>query len=618
MRGRYAFAFVILLGMGVVTMGCAGEFTDLGIPVKRGMVIGKMVGPDAKGEMTKLYFNFNQDGPLFLVQVDPVTGETKQFNAEQGRGAWGFIVGPDNRIYLGTCGSNGAIMRFDPAQPEKGIEYLGPPSQTESYTWMFTIGKDHKTLYGCTYPQAKIISYNTETGEMKDHGRMSETEMYSRAIATGANGWIYTSVGFAQNDIIAFDPKTGQHQSVTTEEQRSDPTTRSMGATVHNGADGHAYGRIGKQWLRLLDGKGEPLADNNPAPAFDQALPDGRVLTDADFSGKYVLTNPNTGEKTEGHFDYAGAGCAPFMVGIGPDECIYGSTAMPLLLFRHDPATGENVDLGNPVSTDGEIYSMHALDGKLWVCAYGSAYLSSYDPKLPWNFGSGPENNPRDYGTMGDGHLRPRAMLIGPGKTIYVGSHPAYGQLGGAMGVFDPAQGKVVENYRNIVQNQSITALAYDEKSGLIFGGSGIYGGGGSTPTEKEAHFYVWDPVEKAKTQEFVANAGDIDVASMAVGAGKVFYITRPSGTLCVYDIAQGEVIERKPSSLGTPLDISLGLHTDGKLYGLTNTSIFSIDPATHEIAEVAKYEGGIGCGWAMTEAGIYFGSGVHLMRYGW
>ena len=120
--------------MGVVTMGCAGEFTDLGIPVKRGMVIGKMVGPDAKGEMTKLYFNFNQDGPLFLVQVDPVTGETKQFNAEQGRGAWGFIVGPDNRIYFGTCGSNGALMRFDPAQPDKGIEYLGPPSQTESYT----------------------------------------------------------------------------------------------------------------------------------------------------------------------------------------------------------------------------------------------------------------------------------------------------------------------------------------------------------------------------------------------------------------------------------------------------------------------------------------------------
>jgi hypothetical protein len=26
----------------------------------------------------------------------------------------------------------------------------------------------------------------------------------------------------------------------------------------------------------------------------------------------------------------------------------------------------------------------------------------------------------------------------------------------------------------------------------------------------------------------------------------------------------------------------------------------------------------GIRCGWAITETGIYFGSGMHLMRYKW
>ena len=608
----------IAIGVGVMSMSQAGEFVDLGIPVVRGMVLGKMVGPDQDGKMTKLYFDFNQNGPLFLVQVDPVTGETHQFNAERGGGGWGFHVGPDKKIYIGTCGENGALLRFDPADPDRGIEYLGAPSKTESYTWQLTTGKDGKTLYGCTYPQAKIVSYDIETSEMKDHGRMSETEMYSRSIATGANGWIYTNVGFANYDIIAFDPATGKHQSVTTAEQRSDPTVRPMGALAYNGADGNAYGRIGKQWLRLIDGQGIPIDAAEKAPPFQQALADGRLLVDADYDGTYTLKAPASGEVTKGHFDYAGAGCAPFVLGVGPDECIYGSTAMPLLLFRHDPKTGTNEDLGNPTATDGEIYSMHALDGKLWVCAYGSAYLSSYDPTLPWNFGSGPENNPRNFGPMGDGHLRPRAMVIGPKKTIYIGSHPAYGTLGGAMGVFDPTQGKVVENYRNIVQNQSISALAYDEQSGLVFGGSYIVGGGGATSTEKEAMFYVWDPVKKEKIEEFVANPGDTNVASMTIARDKVFFITLPSATLSVYDIARRNVVDRKPITYGTPLEISLGLHSDGMIYGLTGTSIIRINPETYEIAEVARYDGRIGCGWAISEDGIYFGSGVHLMRYNW
>jgi len=71
----------IAIGMGVMSVSQAGEFVDLGIPVVRAMVLGKMVGPDQDGEMNKLYFDFNQDGPLFIVQVDPVSGESKQYNA---------------------------------------------------------------------------------------------------------------------------------------------------------------------------------------------------------------------------------------------------------------------------------------------------------------------------------------------------------------------------------------------------------------------------------------------------------------------------------------------------------------------------------------------------------
>src|SRR5512139_3638165 len=66
----------------------AGRFESLGIPVRVGGLMGCVVGPDGRGGEA-LYFNFNQtSGKLFLVQVDPETGEARQFNAPQGPGAW--------------------------------------------------------------------------------------------------------------------------------------------------------------------------------------------------------------------------------------------------------------------------------------------------------------------------------------------------------------------------------------------------------------------------------------------------------------------------------------------------------------------------------------------------
>jgi streptogramin lyase len=121
----------------------SGSFECLGIPVRVGGLMGCVVGPDGRGGEA-LYFNFNQtSGKLFLVQVNPDTGESRQFNAPEGPGAWALITGPDERIYLGTW-DGALILRFDPKQPEKGIEVVGKPSPTESYLWQYDIGKDGK------------------------------------------------------------------------------------------------------------------------------------------------------------------------------------------------------------------------------------------------------------------------------------------------------------------------------------------------------------------------------------------------------------------------------------------------------------------------------------------
>ena len=54
------------------------RFECLGIPVRKGGLMGCLVGPNGRGGEA-LYFNFNQSGaPLFLVQVDPDTAEARQ------------------------------------------------------------------------------------------------------------------------------------------------------------------------------------------------------------------------------------------------------------------------------------------------------------------------------------------------------------------------------------------------------------------------------------------------------------------------------------------------------------------------------------------------------------
>src|SRR5262245_17844229 len=197
--GRFCSCIILLCVSGLAATRPGGDsFESLGIPVRKGGLMGCIVGPDGKGGES-LYFNFNQiSGLLFLVQVNPDTGEARQFDAPQGPGAWALIKGPDEKIYLGTW-DGALVLRFDPKQPEKGLVVVGKPSPTEEYLWQYDLGKDGK-LYACTYPQAKLVSFDPKTDAMEDLGRMHPTEMYARSLVVGPSGKVYVSIGYEKGD----------------------------------------------------------------------------------------------------------------------------------------------------------------------------------------------------------------------------------------------------------------------------------------------------------------------------------------------------------------------------------------------------------------------------------
>ncbi|HRK34326.1 MAG TPA: hypothetical protein PLJ47_06995 [Candidatus Hydrogenedentes bacterium] len=376
---RFVLA-ILFIAVTALAEPLPAPFESLGKPVLKAGLMGTIVGPGPTEGSERIYINFRQDGgKLFLVSVDPDTGKSEQFKSPVGTGAWGFIVGPDNRIYLGThegpdASDNGQILVFDPKHPEKQIEVVGRPSETETYLWQFCIGLNGK-IYGCTYPSAKLVSYDPKTNEMTDIGRMDGEMMYSRSVATGPDGRIYVAIGYGKANLVVYDPKTGEHKSILPETYYGDPA--QISTSVSKGVDGNVYVAAIKMETsddgskRAVNVTLKANADDTltevstpPAMATNLTLKDGRTVSNVSINGTYDLTHPD-GKSESKTFTYAGDGAGLFYVANGPLGRVYGGSFMPNELFWYDPATGAMENPGNPSDVGGEIYSFLDHHGSL-------------------------------------------------------------------------------------------------------------------------------------------------------------------------------------------------------------------------------------------------------------
>src|SRR5213075_1676204 len=106
---------------------------------------------------------------------------------------------------------------------------------------------------------------------------------------------------------------------------------------------GDVYAEFGTNLMRLDDETATIVANGPERPPLK--LRDGREVV-AFGRGTFSVKDPKTCQVTERTFKYAGAGDHIFMVGVGPSNCVYGSTAMPLEVFRYDPGLGQSEHLG--------------------------------------------------------------------------------------------------------------------------------------------------------------------------------------------------------------------------------------------------------------------------------
>ena len=288
---------------------------------------------------------------------------------------------------------------------------------------------------------------------------------------------------------------------------------------------------------------------------------------------------------------------------------------LPLQLFVYDPENKVLTNLGKASHATGEIYSMGSFDGKLFLGSYPEAHLSVFDPKKPLQFGDKEDSNPRDLGSLGEGLYRPRAMLAGPHGRIYVGGYPDYGLLGGAISVYDPKKNEK-KTYTHIIQNQSIASMAYIENLDLIAIGSSVRGGSGTRAVEKDAKLILWDPNEDRKVFETIPVAGARTILSLATTKEGVLYGITNNEKVFVFDSEKRE--NKKVFDLGfkNPIEVSLQLGPDGRLYGLASEAIFAINPKDDQVSLLGKPPTPIDSGMAIQDRKIYYGSGANLWEF--
>jgi outer membrane protein assembly factor BamB len=582
---------------------------DLGVPVREALCWGTFVGPGKTGEMDTIYLSFGQyNAPLFLLTVNPDTGQIRQFNGplSSEMGSWGFTIDHENRIYLGSYYS-AHLLRFDP-KTEKWDDLGQPAGESESFICKITTGRDGK-IWGGTYPSAKLFSYDPMTGMIQNYGRMDPDQFYCYPTA-GEDGLIYCAIQFEKVDIVVFDPEKKTRTSLLPAEERKPGRVNLI-----RGRDEKIYARLSplEKWFRI---EGEKLFEvsESDIPFPQSGLPGGRTFRLID-GNLLRIENPQMKEEREIPLRYEAAGSYIFAVATGPDGKIYGSSMLPLRLFVYDPHTQSMKNLGKASMANGEVYSMGALDDRLFLCSYPEARLSVYDPNRPLRFGDQEDSNPKDLGPMGGELYRPRAMLTGPHGNVYIGGYPDYGLLGGAISVYDPKKSEK-RVYRNVIMNQSISSLAYIEKFDLIAGGGSIRGGTGTHAAEKEAKLMLWDPEEEWKISEIIPVPGATTILSLAVTTGGTVYGITNDGKVFSFDPERVEVIKIFDLGLNDPIETSLQLGPGGKLYGLAKEAIFAIDPKDDQVSFVAKPSVPISSGMAMLGRKIYFGSGANLWEF--
>lgn len=562
-----------------------------------------------------LYTTLSGDPAVFfIINLDHYTVMRSLPMPGGAKDIWTHVVDPDGRVYIAA--TNGKLYRYTPGQEE--IEELGVIISGESAIYGLS-ADENGNIYGGTYPNGKVWKYDPQTKQFTDYGTVHTGHNYVRSLAY-YNGKLYAGLG-TQGRLYEVDPATGNKTEI--------PLPQVAGVTegnypfvyqldvIRDGSGGDylfahlsgngistliVYDLVKKEWRNeqfpnfhgnrtyaFGDGKayyklnstgGNKLVEIDLATfqttesdmvqdfslkggGFVQlANPEfpGHTLVNIRFDGKVGFFNITTGKYTEKPAIVEGQPIPVHNIEKGPDGKFYMSGYPGGSAAIYDPATGQNT-----VIPMGQAESIGFVGNYVYFNVYPHAEIYRVDI-------TNPAGGSTKVFTIGEEQDRPYISLT-VGDTLYLGTIPDYGLLGGALVVHDTKSDPATfEVYRNVVQDQSIVGLAY--KDGKIYGSTTIWGGLNATPTASAAKIFVWDTATKQKIAEVTPNLpgkAPTMISGLTFGEDGLLWAAA-NGTIFAVDPDTLQVVKMKEiypnvTDYGMWRPIHMRWGTDGLLY---------------------------------------------------
>lgn len=566
-----------------------GEPVDLGVPVSRASVSDAVVGKEDGTDV--FYTTVNGDTAIFnvvdihnnkLLRSFPLTG-TQQ--------SWRHTMAPDGTVYIAgitTSGqSKGDLWMYSPVT--KTVKNLGEAVSGEKSIWTLTTD-EQGNVYGGTFQSGKVFKYDPAAKKSHDYGTMVQGQEYVRSIAF-YKGYVYAGIG-TKGDVVRLDVKTGAKQVISGDVPgllgvapsavpfAYDMTVVKNLLAVKFGDPSMTmlfYDLEAQKWLPHKVGKDAGGITGAGVFSYNQLVTkDNKLYIPANGYVAEVNLDTFKTRLTAIKFgtSFRGAGWVQYDANGKEQSFVTMKSNGDISMFNVVDETIENY----PSVLKGQPNPIHNMergpDGKLYMSGYPGGMGAQFDPvaqkftTFPLEQAEGMIAHGTDmyFGVYPGGHVYktdttkpvPKAekvVTIGEHQdrpyimktfenNIMMGTIPDYGQLGGALTIYDPAAGKH-EVFRNIVNNQSIVGLAY--KNGYIYGSTTVHGGLGITPTERSAKIFVWDVANKKKVTEFT-----LDI----------------------------------PGLSNPPMISGLTVGPDGNIWGGVNGILFKLDPKTYEVIE--------------------------------
>lgn len=622
---------------------------------------------------TPAIFQVSQGTPSSFNVVNAIDGSRiDAFTIDIATSGSDIVISPDQQfVYFAVRGGGGHsfLYRYDVTVRDMTLLVTDPADQEMIRS--LVVAPDGM-VYGATFPDAKVFSYDPQSGAVQDYGSMTEESQYAWGFEY-VDGMLWVGTGIGQGQLFLLDPATGEKSEVTLPGYAAEATNVHMIARRENlvvvafqPSTGETNSLIydldtgewgspdtlavmglnavmtpmtpdGVCYYQRFDGSAEIYSFD---PATLTAEPTGwadtpigqdttgwqnmglveiddgdgprTMITGMLLTGRHWLFDPQSGQYSEVDSDVEGAPIAVHTLDLGPDGNVYaGAHLSSGTMAMIDTSTDTVQELSGPSQAD----AVAGLGDHIVVGTYPGVGVYAGDMNQPWEW----DENPSllfSLGRFGDYEQdRPRIM-IAAGDRIAMGTVPNYGILGGALTLFG-LDGEFTF-HRNIVEDQSIVSLAH--RDGLIIGGTSIDGGIDSTPAATDAEVFIWDMATEQVVFHDVPAPGARSIGDLVIDDDGMVWGLSDTGVLFEVDPVARQILRTVPDAptTGTTWGSSTYLdyrRLDGLFYGANGARMFTFNPETEQIDWNMEYT--VGRIVVTKPRGqVYFSSGTNVYRY--